>query len=166
MELLAQDDDPFGFRHLRYVRSAEESRKLNNSSNAAIIISASGMCEAGRILHHLKHHIDNPSTTVLFAGYQAPHTLGRKILEGAKEISILGANVRCRAQIGRIEGCSAHGDRDELLQWATATKEAGRVSKIFLVHGEPDSATALAAGLNERKLARVEIPQRGDEFAM
>jgi metallo-beta-lactamase family protein len=124
------------------------------------------MCEAGRILHHLKHHIDDPATTVMFAGYQAPHTLGRKILNGAKEVPILGANVRCRAHIDRIDGCSAHADRNELLQWAAATKATGHLSNIFLVHGEPDSAAALADGLNERQLAQIEIPQRGDTYEL
>lgn len=163
--LLEEDDnDPFGFRHLRYVRSAQESKKLNKLKEAAVIISASGMCEAGRILHHLKNNIDKPTTTVLFAGYQAPHTLGRKILDGADEVPILGRKYHCRARVDRLEGLSAHADRKELLDWAKATQDAGRIERIFLVHGESEPAQSLAAGLSEQGATRVEIPQRGDEF--
>ena len=115
-------------------------------------------------MHHLKHNIGDPKTTILFAGYQAPHTLGRKILDGHEDIPILGKQYRCRARVERIEGCSAHADRNELLDWATTAAESGHLSRIFLVHGDAKPAAALAEGLGERRLGPVEIPQRGESF--
>ncbi|NIL97925.1 MAG: MBL fold metallo-hydrolase [Planctomycetales bacterium] len=160
------DKDPLGFRDLRYVRSSSESKKLNELAGPAVIISASGMCEGGRILHHLKHHIEDPATTILFAGYQAPHTLGRKILDGMPEVPILGRRYRVRAEVEKIEGCSAHADREGLIGWARQAQAAGRVRKIFLVHGEPEAASSLAEELAQQLGAQVEIPARGDTFQL
>jgi metallo-beta-lactamase family protein len=158
------DGDPLGFQHLTYIRSVKQSKELNKLNRAAVIISASGMCEGGRVLHHLKNHIEDPATTILFAGYQAPHTLGRKILEGMPEVPIFGRSYRCRARVERIEGCSAHADRKELIAWAAATRDAGKLEKVFLVHGEPDATRSLADGLHDELKLDVEVPSRGESF--
>ncbi len=159
-----EDRDPLGFNHLRYVRSVGESKSLNDLKAAAIIISASGMCEAGRILHHLKNNIEKPETVVLFAGYQAPHTLGRRILNGAEFVPILGREYKMRARVDRIEGCSAHADRSELLAWADEAASYNKLRRVFLVHGESDAATALAEGLREQGVPSVDVPARGESF--
>ncbi|MFQ5747795.1 MAG: MBL fold metallo-hydrolase RNA specificity domain-containing protein [Gemmatimonadota bacterium] len=160
------DGDPLGFECLRYIRKVEESKALNRFEGSAVIISASGMCEAGRILHHLLNHIENPDNTVLFAGYQAQHTLGRRLLEGKSPVSILGHRREVRARIERADSYSAHADREGLLDWAGHTCDRGRVGRIFVVHGEEESARALASGLGERCGARVEIPERGQAFEL
>ncbi|MEX0866739.1 MAG: MBL fold metallo-hydrolase, partial [Pirellulales bacterium] len=163
--LAEEDEDPLGFERLHYVRSSAESKALNTSKQPAIIISASGMCEAGRVLHHLKNHIGDPDSAVLFAGYQAQHTLGRKILEGTSPVPILGGSYEVRAEIDRLEGLSGHADQAGLLDWANQTAQQGRLQGVFLVHGEADAAAALAAALRAAGLPRIEIPQRGDSFA-
>ena len=160
------DGDPLGFRRLRYVRSAQESKALNTRKGPAIIIAASGMCEGGRILHHLRNHVGNPSTTVLFVGYQAQHTLGRRLLEGNEEVRVLGAPVEVRARIERADAYSAHADRTGLLGWAEAVRDRGQVSRYFLVHGEEDSAEALAKDLRSAGTAAVEVPERGSAFEL
>ena len=160
------DGDPLGFRRLRYVRSSDESKALNTRRGPAIIIAASGMCEGGRILHHLRNHVGNPSTTVLFVGYQAQHTLGRRLLEGNDEVRVLGVPVEVRARMERADAYSAHADRTGLLGWAEAVRERGQVSRYFLVHGEEDSAEALAEDLRSAGTARVEVPERGSVFEL
>ncbi|MGB6042725.1 MAG: MBL fold metallo-hydrolase [Pirellulales bacterium] len=158
------DRDPLGFRNMQYVRSSSESKKINELKGPAVIISASGMCEGGRILHHLRQHIGDPTTTILFAGYQAHNTLGRKILDKMEEVPILGRRYRVRARVERIEGLSAHADRNGLISWAKETQQAGRLKKIFLVHGEPEAAASLAEGLTDQLGVDVEIPTRGEQF--
>jgi metallo-beta-lactamase family protein len=160
--MLAESDrDPLGFRHLRYIRNVEDSKRLNELKTPAVIISASGMCEAGRILHHLKHNIDDSRATVLFVGYQAEHTLGRKILEGQDPVPIFGEEYRVRAQVKRAEGYSAHADRTELLDWAARVQAQGDLKRVFLVHGEEEGLLALSDGLREQGVPQVDIPERG-----
>ncbi len=164
-ELLADsDDDLLGFARLKYLRSAEQSMKLNDRDGPAVIISASGMCEGGRILHHLRHHAVKRNSIVLFVSFQAKHTLGRKILEGRNPVSIYGDEYELKASVRKAEGYSAHADRDGLLNWASQVSSAGDVKRIFLVHGEEDAMSALASGLRKRGAADVRIPERGDEF--
>ncbi len=158
--------NPFGFDRLRYVRSVEESKRLNDLKTPAIIISASGMCEAGRILHHLKNNIEDPRTTVLFVGYQAENTLGRKLLEGQDPVPIFGEEYHVKAQVKRAEGYSAHADRSELLDWAARTQAQGQLKRVFVVHGEEESAFALAEGLKEQGVAQVDVPERGQVFEL
>jgi metallo-beta-lactamase family protein len=158
--------NPFGFDRLRYVRSVEESKRLNGLKTPAIIISASGMCEAGRILHHLKNNIEDPRTTVLFVGYQAENTLGRKLLEGQDPVPIFGEEYHVKAQVKRAEGYSAHADRSELLNWAARTQARGQLKRVFVVHGEEESAFALAEGLKEQGVAQVDVPERGQVFEL
>lgn len=156
------DDDPLGFDTLTYTRSVEESMALNDREGPGVIIAASGMCEAGRILHHLRNHATKPTSLVLFVGYQAEHTLGRKILEGRRPVPIYGRDVEIRAEIRRADAYSAHADRTELLGWADAVAEKGRVGRWCLVHGEPDAQDALADALSSRHAGDVVIPARGD----
>ena len=135
---------------------------MNNLEDPAIIISASGMCEAGRILHHLKNNIEDPRTTVLFVGFQAENTLGRRLLDGEEIVSIFGEKYRVRAKIERAEGYSAHADRDELLGWAAEIQQRGNLKKAFLVHGEEESCVALARGLEAQGVPEAYVPQPGD----
>ncbi len=160
------DGDPLGFRRLRYVRDTEESRALNTRKGSAVIIAASGMCEGGRILHHLRNHVGRRSTTVLFVGYQAEHTLGRRLVEGHREVTIFGEPVSVRARIERADAYSAHADRTALLSWAEGVRDAGRVARYFLVHGEEDSSSSLAAEIRAAGTAAVEVPERGAVFPL
>ncbi len=164
MMLSDSDGDPLCFDGLKYVRSTDGSRALNTRDEPAVIISASGMCEGGRILHHLKHHATRPGSIVLFVSFQAEHTLGRKIMNGKSPIRIYGEEYEMAAQIRRAEGYSAHADRAGLLRWASRVQEAGDVKHIFLVHGEEEGLSALAAGLEDDGAADVRIPERGQKF--
>ena len=158
------DGDPLGFSKLRYTRTVDDSKRLNTLDGPAVIISASGMCEAGRILHHLANHVSDPSTTVLFVGFQAQDTLGRRILDGASPIRIFGEVFDVHANIQHIDGYSAHADRHDLLTWAGSVAHLGHVKQTFLVHGEMDAMTALAEGLRTQGATGVEIPDRGQVF--
>lgn len=154
------DGDAFGFSMLTYVRSAERSKELNESKEPAVIIAASGMCEAGRVLHHLKHHIEDPRTTILFVGYQAENTLGRKILDGWERVRILGDEFEVRARVKRLDGYSGHGDHNDLVGFAREMVK--RPEKTFIVHAEVESAQALQAGLQKIGLPNVAVPDRGE----
>jgi metallo-beta-lactamase family protein len=160
------DRDPLTYKHLRYIRSVDESKALNSLEGPAIIISASGMVEAGRILHHMKQHIGDPNSMVLFVGYQAENTLGRKILEGQDPVPIFGEEFRVRAQIRKAEGYSAHADQAELLNWVARTQSQGDLKRVFLVHGEEEGITALSQGLREQGVPQVDAPERGQTFEL
>jgi metallo-beta-lactamase family protein len=164
MMVSEKDQDPLCFDRLKYVRSTDGSRALNTRDEPAVIISASGMCEGGRILHHLKHHATRPESILLFVSFQAEHTLGRKIMNGKNPVRIYGEEYEMVARIRRAEGYSAHADRAGLLRWASRVQESGDVKQIFLVHGESDGLSALAAGLEEAGAADVRIPERGEKF--
>ena len=162
-----QSHDPFGFEGVTYVRSVEESKALNDLDRPAVIISASGMCESGRILHHLKNNIGNARNTILFVGYQGENTLGRKILEGQPVVPIFGDEYVVKAKVMKINGYSAHADRDGLLNWLGAAQERSRHLKVlFLVHGEIESASALAEAVREKSVPRVHVPARGQRFEL
>jgi metallo-beta-lactamase family protein len=154
--------EPFGFARLRYVASPEESRALNDRSGPCIIIAASGMCEGGRILHHLRHGLGDPKNTVLFVGFQAEGTLGRRLRDGAETVNIFGEPVRVGAEIASLDGFSAHADQRELVEWVARLDPLPR--RIFLVHGELAPAEVLAAVLRERTGADLRIPEKGEEF--
>lgn len=159
LEQFLQDEDlrdAFGFKRLTYTRTTEESKKLNFLQNPAIIIAASGMMEAGRILHHLKNHIGDPRTTVLIVGWQAEHTLGRKLVDGEKTVRIFGEMHQNRAHIEVLNGFSGHADHDELLAWVGAIKQKPR--RTFLVHGEEAPALSLANDLKQRYGLVVDVP--------
>jgi len=157
---LFEKENPFGFENLTLVRSSIASRKLNDLEGVAIIISASGMCEAGRILHHLKNNIGDPKTTVLFVGFCAENTLGRRICDGEKEVPILGGRYKVRAKIESIDSFSGHADHSELLDYFDRT--TGPKNRVWLVHGEPDSAEALREALQQRHSNPVEVAKLGE----
>lgn len=142
---LFEKQNPFGFEELTLVRSVKGSKELNDIEGVAIIISASGMCEAGRILHHLRNNIENPHTTILFVGYCAEGTLGRKIRDGAKTVNILGDSFQVRAHIETIDSFSGHADHSELLDYYD--RITGPKTHTWLVHGEADSAASLQEAL-------------------
>jgi metallo-beta-lactamase family protein len=158
---MLQQRDPFGFGTLHYLRDAEESKALNARRDPMIIISASGMCESGRILHHLKNNIEQERNTVLFVGFQAPHTLGRRIMEGQEEVSIFGETYHVRAHIESVLGYSAHADREELLTY-TKGLGAARLRRAFLVHGEEEAAQALQQAFTHIGVRESVIPHLGD----
>ncbi len=153
--------DPFGFERLRYTRNVEESKQLNGLTEAAVIVSASGMCEAGRIQHHLKNRLEDPNTTILFVGYQAENTLGRKLLDGERHVRVFGEEHAVRARIERLEGYSAHADHNGLVEYARRT---GRPGHTFIVHADPQAAQALREGLRGIGLSNIAIPKRGNVF--
>ncbi|UCF22971.1 MAG: MBL fold metallo-hydrolase, partial [Ralstonia sp.] len=152
--------DPFGFGRLQYTRSVEQSKAINDMEGPAIIISASGMAEAGRIQHHLKNNIEDPRNTVLIVGWQAPNTLGRYIVEKQETVKIFGERYKLRAQVKAINGFSAHGDRNEMLDWVKAMDTLPK--KTFIVHGDPEPAQAMAHGLSELGISETYVPDRGE----
>ena len=145
------------FNGLTYTRSVEESKALNDRHDPMIIISASGMAEAGRILHHLRNNIEDPRNTVLIVGWQAPYTLGRRLAEREKRIKIFGEAFTRRAEVATIGGLSAHAGQDMLVEYALTVKD--QVRKVFLVHGEEKSAMALKEKLAEEQLSQVYYPE-------
>ncbi|GIU76240.1 MAG: MBL fold hydrolase [Bryobacteraceae bacterium] len=161
---LRNGEDPFGFRLLRYVRDVSESKALNELRGPALIISASGMCEAGRILHHLRNNIEDPRNMVLITGFMAEHTLGRKIVEKWPEVPIFGEPVRLRAEVVKLNELSGHADQRELLAWMKPV--ARSVKRVFLVHGEPAQAAALRQAIHDRYGLEAVIPSRGDSFEL
>jgi metallo-beta-lactamase family protein len=147
-EFLHNGEDPFGFNRLIYIRDVNESKKLNDRKGSFIVISASGMCEAGRILHHLRNNIGDSRNTVLLTGYQAENTLGRKLRDGWKTVRIFGIPAQVEAEVAALEALSGHADAGELLDWMKPM--AARLKKVFLVHGEPEQSTALAEAIHGR----------------
>lgn len=161
---LAEDrhGDPFGFDMMVYTRSTAQSKELNFLREPAVIISASGMVEAGRILHHVKNNAEDPRNTILIVGWQAPHTLGRRIVEKQPKIKVFGEEYLLRAQVETINGLSAHADRSELLDWAGHFKK--RPQHTFMVHGEETSSLALAEDFRQRGFQNVNVPHLGQAF--
>jgi metallo-beta-lactamase family protein len=153
-------EDPFGFSRLRYIREVAESKALNDLRVPYMVISASGMCEAGRILHHLKNGIGDSRNTILITGYQAENTLGRKLVEEWPEVPIFGDMMIRRAEVKKINELSGHADQSELLAWMKPT--VGTLRKVFLVHGEPLQQKALAAAIRERYGLEVVSPGLGE----
>lgn len=161
---LDSGDDPFGFSRLRYIRDVEESKALNDIRVPCLIISASGMAEAGRVLHHLRNNVSDPRNTVLITGFQAENTLGRKLLDGQKEVNIFGEPVRVRAEVVKLNELSGHADQQELLAWMEPLVMG--VKHVFLVHGEYTQQQAMAAAIEERFNIKAVIPDRGDSFRL
>ena len=165
MLITDSDHDVFGFNRLRYTRAVEESKALNYLRNPAIIISASGMAESGRILHHLKNNIEDPRNTILIVGWQAPNTLGRRLVEKQPRVKIFGEEYELKAQVVTMNGLSAHADRSELLDWAGHFQPRPR--HTYLVHGEPESAFSLADALkNQLGFPDVAVPELGEQFTL
>jgi len=162
LALLKEHRSPFGFEGLHFVQGVEESKALNGMKEPMIIISASGMCESGRVLHHLKNNIGNPANTVLVVGFMAVHTLGRRLVERQETVRIFGEEHALAANVEVVNGFSAHAGSDELLEYAS--RVGGRSKGIFLVHGEEDQCAALAARIAEKTGIESRIPALGDAF--
>jgi metallo-beta-lactamase family protein len=156
-------EDPFGFGRLTYVRDVEASKELNDLSYPHIIISASGMAEGGRILHHLRNNIGNPRNLILLVGYAAEHTLARRIMDGHKEVRIFGEEFRVRSKVKTMDAFSGHADRRELLEYVGFTPSS-RLKQIFLVHGEPREAEPLQQALTDKGYGAVHYPAREEEI--
>jgi metallo-beta-lactamase family protein len=161
---LQSGDDPFGFHRLRYIRDVAESKALNDLRGPFLVIAASGMCEAGRILHHLRNNIEDSRNTVLITGFQAEHTLGRKILEGNAEVPIFGEPMRLRAEVVTLNELSGHADQRELIEWMRPLVPG--LKKVFLVHGEPAQGAALAQVIQREYGVETVQPSRGDSFSL
>ncbi len=157
------DGDPFASRFIHFVSSPEDSKRLNTMKGPCVIISSSGMCEGGRIIHHLKHAIQDEANIIVFVGFQAEHTLGRKLVEGWDVVPIFGVPTPRRAQIVKFNGLSAHADRNDLLAYVRAITPSP--SKIFIVHGEEKQALSLGAAIHtEHPQIDVQIPHRGSTY--
>ena len=148
-EFILRGDHPLDFPNLHFTRTSDESRMINVDTKPKIIISASGMCDAGRIRHHLKHNLYNPANSIVFVGYQAEGTLGRSLIEGIQEVKLFGEDIAVKAQIHNLEGFSGHADRDALYHWISSFTQ--QPHDIFLVHGEMDAKRDFAAYVKEHK---------------
>ena len=163
-KIIKSGDNPLEFPGLKFTRTADESKELNEKNESSIIISASGMCEVGRIKHHLKHNLWNPNSTILFVGYQAPGTLGRKIVDGAKQVKIFGEDIAVNARIEYIEGYSGHADQEWLLNFVYSF--INKPKHIFLVHGEPEGQVVLKDKIEETTEISVTIPDFGEKYEL
>ncbi|MEW6026225.1 MAG: MBL fold metallo-hydrolase [Planctomycetota bacterium] len=161
-DLMRRQKDPFGFSRIKYIRSTDESRMLNADKQPMVIISASGMCEAGRILHHLKNNIENPNNTVLVIGYMAENTLGKKIVERQPTVKIFGEEYRLRAEVVKLNSFSAHADKDELLEFI---RQCAPKKRIFIVHGDLDQAEPFLAELKQLGLPAY-LPSKNEEVTL
>ena len=159
---ISEGNNPLEFPGLKFTRTVEESKALNESDESCIIISASGMCDVGRIKHHLKHNIWNPLNTILFVGYQAPGTLGYSIVNGAKKVKLFGEEMAVNAQIEYIEGYSGHADQEGLLNFIYSFIK--KPKHIFLVHGEPEGQEVLKSKIMETTSLPVTIPSFGETY--
>ena len=155
-------EDPFGWKRLRYIRTVEESKTLNGLHMPFIVIAASGMCEAGRVLHHLKNSVEDPKNLILITGFQAEHTLGRAIVQRQPEVRIFGEPMRLRAQVDSIGELSGHADQRELLEWMAPVVPT--LKKVFLVHGELDAQQALKIEIERQYKLEVVCPSRDDRY--
>ncbi len=162
--LLREQPDLFGDKRIRYVEKVHDSIALNDRPGPCVILSASGMCEAGRVLHHLKHNLEDARSTVLIVGYQAADTLGRRLVERRPEVRILGQTRKVNAEIVVLNGLSSHADHPELLR--SLGPLVGTAQRVRLIHGEPERAAALAEGLRAAGFSDVVAPQRGERVAV
>jgi metallo-beta-lactamase family protein len=160
---MEKDPDPFGLNTLNYITKQEDSKKLNNHKNPCIIVSASGMMEAGRVKHHLANNISDPKNTVLAVGYCAPATLGARILKGEKEVSIHGTVYEVKAEIKQLDSYSGHGDYNEMISFLNC-QEKTAIEKVFIVHGDYKTQMHYSERLEENGFRNIEIPARGTEF--
>ncbi|HMM10580.1 MAG TPA: MBL fold metallo-hydrolase [Bacteroidales bacterium] len=164
-EVLETDPDPFGFNDLHYINNVEESKRLNNLNEPAIIISASGMAEAGRVKHHLANTIDDPKNSILFVGYCAPSTLGARIQEKPDLISIFGMPHKVMAEIFRIDAFSGHADYQEMADYLECQSKE-KLQHIFVVHGEPKAANHYANWLKEKSFQKITVPDKGESVTI
>ncbi|MDB5206048.1 MAG: fold metallo-hydrolase, partial [Flavisolibacter sp.] len=164
-KILQSDDDPFSFKGIQYIENVEESKALNYRNEPCVIISASGMAEAGRVKHHISNNVENSRNGILMTGYCEPASLGARLLTGAKEVGIFGVQHEVNAEIGQIRSMSAHGDYEDLSQWL-ACQDKQQIKKLFLVHGEFDVQQDFRTWLLKKGFADVEIPQQHFEITL
>jgi metallo-beta-lactamase family protein len=162
-DVLSKDPDPFGFDNLFYINKVEDSKKLNDHKKPCVIISASGMMEAGRIKHHLANNISDPKNTILIVGYCAPTTLGAKIGRGDREVSIFGTVYEVKAEVEKIESFSGHADYKELINFISC-QDKSVLSRIFIVHGEYETQKKYVASLTNERFRNMEIPAKGQNY--
>ena len=160
--LIRSSDSPFDFDGLRYVSDKEESKALDASPEPCVIISASGMCEGGRVVHHLKATIESDKNVIAIVGFQAQHTLGRRIVERRPRVRIFGVERDLRAEVAFLNGFSAHADQHDLLEFAEAARKQGPLRRVILVHGEPKAQRVLAEQLDQRHFPPVHVPAPGE----
>jgi metallo-beta-lactamase family protein len=162
--LIQSRDTPFEMADLRYISSKEDSKAVTSDKDPAIIIAASGMCEAGRVLHHLKGTVESEKNCVLIVGFQAQHTLGRRIVEKRPRVKIFGVERDLRAEVVVLNGFSAHADQKDLLEFATDAKKKGPLERVILVHGEPGPQKILSGLLEEKGIPKVHAPAPGERL--
>jgi metallo-beta-lactamase family protein len=160
---MVKDENPFGYDEVSFIRDVEDSKALNDSDEPCIIISASGMMEAGRIKHHIKNNIEDAKNTILIVGYVTPNSLGGKLKQGAPQVKIFGDLFNVNAKIEVIDSYSAHADADELIKLFTC-QDPKLTSNIFLVHGELDASTAFKLRLEDLGYSNIEIPEMESSF--
>ncbi len=165
LTLMQKDPDPFGFNDLTYIMDVEGSKRLNSSKEPCVIISSSGMMEAGRVKHHLANNISNEKTTILIVGYCEPKTLGGKIKRGDKEVSIHGKVYQVKAEIRELESFSAHGDYAEMMNYLSC-QDKKQHKKIFLVHGEAETQIAYKKSMEFNRFQNIEIPEKGSSVTL
>jgi metallo-beta-lactamase family protein len=164
-EILQTDDDPFGFNNLHYIQSVEESMRLNGINEPCIIISASGMLDAGRIKHHLKNNINDKNSTILIVGYCTPESLGGKLRTGTKKVKIFGEEYKVKINVEVLDEYSGHAGQDELIKFLQPAKH-DKLKRVFLVHGEEVAKEAFKAKLEESGFSNIYIPTQGQEFEL
>ena len=157
-------DSPFEFERLHYTQSVEESKRITTSDDPCVVISASGMCESGRILHHLKAGVGGPANTVVIVGWQAQHTLGRRLVEGRTRVRIFGVEQERRCEVVVLNGFSAHADQRDLIAFCEEVRDKGPLMRVALVHGEPESQRVLRAELEDRGFTEVRTPGPGERM--
>jgi len=162
-KILEVDDDPFDFEGLRYIKSVEESKALNEDLHPKVIISASGMADAGRVKHHIKNNISNQKNTILLVGYCEPHSLGGRLMNGAKEVKIYSEQYDVVAKVGSIRSMSAHGDYEDLMQFL-ACQNPDLVKQVFVVHGEAEVQDHFAERLRKKGFKEVHAPEMHESF--
>jgi metallo-beta-lactamase family protein len=164
-DVMEKDPDPFGFDNLYYINKVEDSKRLNDHKKPCVIISASGMMEAGRVKHHLANNISDPRNTILIVGYCAPSTLGARIGRGDKEVSIFGTVYEIKAEVKKIESFSGHGDYREMISFLGCQNKSA-LKKMFIVHGEYETQKKYVATLGTEGFKNIEIPAKGQEFEL
>ncbi len=164
-KLMASDKDPFSFKGLKFIKTVDESKMLNYYKGPCVIISASGMADAGRVKHHISNTIESSRNTILLTGYCEPHSLGGRLKSHPKEVSIYGQTHEVNADIGEIRSMSAHGDYEDLLQFLSC-QDKQKVKKLFLVHGEYDVQQDFKTMLIKKGFSDVEIPERHYEIGL
>jgi metallo-beta-lactamase family protein len=163
--VLEVDDDPFDFEGLRYIKSVEESKALNEDLHPKVIISASGMADAGRVKHHIKNNIGNAKCAILLVGYSAPHSIGGRLMNGQKEVRIYSETYPVIAKVGSIRSMSAHGDYEDLMQFLACQIPAA-VKQLYIVHGEAEVQDHFAERLRKKGFKEVIVPEMHETFVM